>query len=565
MKRLLKNKKFYVTFLLLVALCAMGVFAITNNSGKKADACIKRETEINILHTNDIHADVENLSYISQYKLETKNAIWLDAGDATQGQPIATYTKGKAVVEMLNAAELDVATLGNHEFDYGTEQLLQNVKDAKYSLVAANVRKEDGKPLLKRGLKNGQYKIFRKNGFKIGVFGITTTETAYKTNPNNVKGIVFENEVERAQKVIDKLKKKNCDLIVCLAHVGNDIASKPTSLQMGEQLVGCDLIIDGHSHTEIQQTLSNGTIVVQTGTQLSKLGVVNVKFNDEGKVITPKLLTEEEYQLYGKDVRVIRVHNKYKEQLEPILNTVVGKTATDLVANELLEDGSSVRVCRQRETSMGDLVADSMVWYAKDALESTESKDLPVVAFANGGGVRANIAAGDITIGDVYNVLPFGNTLSVKVVTPDTIYKALEFAISGLALDENGKVTGLVGSYPQIAGMRFEMDLTKAAYVEGTTAGERITAVYLQNEDGTETKIERTDANTQIAFVSNDFLIAGGDGFTMLTNLKHILEGNVLDEILADYISKLTEEAGGCFTYEMPGNRSVEINQKVGQ
>ena len=92
-----------------------------------------------------------------------------------------------------------------------------------------------------------------------------------------------------------------------------------------------------------------------------------------------------------------------------------------------------------------------------------------------------------------------------------------------LSLDENGKVTGLVGSYPQVSGMRFEMDLTKTAYAEGVTDGERITAVYLVNQDGTETKLERTDATTQIAFASNDFLIAGGDGFTMLTNLKHIL------------------------------------------
>lgn len=565
MVKLLKNKKFYVVFLSLVALCAMGVFAITNNSSKKADACFKREVEINILHTNDIHADVENLAYVSQYKLETDNAIWLDAGDAIQGQPIATYTKGKAIVEMLNAAKVNVAALGNHEFDYGTEQLLQNVRDAKYTYVAANIRKEDGTAFLKRGKKNGEYKIIRKKGRKIGVFGITTTETGYKTHPNNVKGLVFENEVERAQKVIDILKSKKCDLIVCLAHVGDDIGSNPTSLQMGEQLVGCDLIIDGHSHTEIQQTLSNGTVVVQTGTQLSKLGVVNVKFNKDGKVITPKLLTPEEYQLYGKDVKVIRVHNKYTEQLQPILNTVVGKTNTDLIANEVLEDGSSVRICRQRETSMGDLVADSCVWYADNALESTEYKNLPVVAFANGGGVRANIPAGDITIGQVYNVLPFGNTLSVKIITPDVLYKALEFGISGLSLDENGKVTGLVGSYPQVSGMRFEMDLTKTAYAEGVTDGERITAVYLVNQDGTETKLERTDATTQIAFASNDFLIAGGDGFTMLTNLKHILVGNVLDEVLGDYITKLTEDNGGSFTYEMPGNRSVEINQKQAQ
>ena len=211
---------------------------------------------------------------------------------------------------------------------------------------------------------------------------------------------------------------------------------------------------------------------------------------------------------------------------------------------------------------MGDLVADSNVWYAKNALQSTQYKDLPVIALANGGGVRANIKAGNITIGDVYNVLPFGNTLSVKVITPDVLYKTLEYSISGLSLDAKGNISGLVGSYPQVSGMRFDMDLKKDAYAEGKSNGKRIKAIYLVNEDGTEIKLDRKDKKTQIAFASNNFLIAGGDGFTMLTNLKNKLEGNILDEILADYITKLTEESNGCFTYKMPGNRSVEVNQK---
>ena len=563
MRKLLKSKKSLVVVLSFILILTMGISTTLVNSSRKSNACLDpKEVEINILHTNDIHADVENLSFISQYKRETKNALWFDGGDSTQGQPIATYTKGKAIIEMLNAGELDASAVGNHEFDYGSEQFLKNVKTAKFPFLAANIKTESGKAFLKKWNKNGAYTIIRKAGKKIGVFGITTTETAYKTNPNNVKGLTFESEIESAQKTIDVLKKNKCDLIVCLAHIGNDETSKPTSIEFGKALNGCDLIIDGHSHTEIQEKLDNGTVVVQTGTQLKKLGLVNVVFTREGKNITTKLLSQKEYELNGKDVRVIRKYNKYTAELEPILGTVVGKTATDLVANELLEDGSSVRICRQRETSMGDLVADSNVWYAKNALQSTQYKDLPVIALANGGGVRANIKAGNITIGDVYNVLPFGNTLSVKVITPDVLYKTLEYSISGLSLDAKGNISGLVGSYPQVSGMRFEMDLKKEAYAEGKSNGKRIKAIYLVNEDGTEIKLDRKDKKTQIAFASNNFLIAGGDGFTMLTNLKNILEGNILDEILADYITKLTEESNGCFTYKMPGNRSVEVNQK---
>ena len=568
MKKLSKSRKIIMAVLSLTLVFVIGLSATMINSTKNSKACLDPdEVVINILHTNDIHADVENIEYIAKYKEETKNALWFDGGDSTQGQPLATYTKGKAVVDILNSAKLDAAAVGNHEFDYGKEQLLANAKMAKFPFLAANVKNEKGQPFLKKWNKNGAYTIIKKAGKKIGVFGITTTETSYKTNPQNVKGITFESEIESAQKTIDILKKAKCDLIVCLAHIGNDEGSKPTSVEFGNALNGCDLIIDGHSHTEIQQKLDNGTVLVQTGTQLKKLGFVSVVFtkDDNKKVvkkIDTKLLSQDEYQIYGKEVKVIRVFNKYTAELEPILGTVVGKTATDLIANEVLEDGSSIRICRQRETSMGDLVSDSNVWYAKNSLQSTEYKNLPVVALQNGGGVRANIKAGNITIGDVYNVLPFGNNISVKIITPDVLYKTLEYSISGLSLDSKGKISGLVGSYPQISGMRFEMNLKNEAYAEGKSAGKRITAIYLVDENGKETKLDRKDNNTQIAFASNNFLIAGGDGFTMLSGLKHILEGNVLDEILADYITELTEKSNGCFTYQMPGNRSVEVNQK---
>ena len=163
MKKILKSKKSLVVILSLVLVLAMGISTTFVNSSRKSNACLaSKEVEINILHTNDIHADVENLSYISQYKRETKNALWFDGGDATQGKPIATYTKGKAIVEILNAGKLDAAAVGNHEFDYGSKQLLKNAKTAKFPFLAANVKNEYGKELLKKWNNNGAYKIFKR-------------------------------------------------------------------------------------------------------------------------------------------------------------------------------------------------------------------------------------------------------------------------------------------------------------------------------------------------------------------------------------------------------------------
>ena len=551
---------------LTLALSMAATLAVCNssvNTSKESAACVgNKDVVINILHTNDIHADVENLSYVAEYKDRTANAILVDGGDATQGQPLATYTKGESIIELMNAADYDLSAVGNHEFDYGSEQFLKNIKNAKFPFIAANIRDVDGSTFIESKKNNGAYTIIRKAGKRIGFFGITTKQTSYQTNPANIVGIEFEEELERAQEVADKLNNKGCDLVVGVVHVGDDKESNPTSIMMAEELEGVDVLIDGHSHSEIQYKAANGTYVVQTGTQLKNLGKVTVTFTNNDTYINTQLLNQEQYMVYGKDNKVDKLYTKATKKLEPILNQVVGKTETELVANEINEAGESVRLVRNRETSMGDLVADSMVWGAKDFLSSTSYNNLPVVAMTNGGGVRASIDAGDITIGEVFSVLPFGNTLSIKVATPDAIYKALEHSISALGLDANNNVDGFVGSYPQISGMRFEMDLTKTAYKEGVSDGERVVAVYLVNEDGSETLIKRNDTKTEIAFASNNFLIAGGDGYTMLADLKHIAEANVLDEVLADYITLLTEQAGGCFKYEMDGNRSVEINGK---
>jgi 2',3'-cyclic-nucleotide 2'-phosphodiesterase (5'-nucleotidase family) len=171
----------------------------------------------------------------------------------------------------------------------------------------------------------------------------------------------------------------------------------------------------------------------------------------------------------------------------------------------------------------------------------------------NGGSIKANIKSGEITVGDVYNVLPYGSSLAVKLVTPKKLYEVLEHSISELKLNKDStRIQNLSSLYPQISGMRFEMDLNKTK--------ERVINVYLKDKENSEILLDKFDDKTKIALVSNDFLISGGDGFDMLASGENIAEGNALDEIFASYITNLTDTAGGSFTYEMDGNRSVEIN-----
>lgn len=556
----MKQRKKYLSGVLAFLLVFTMVFSLTTPVARAEE-----ETVITIYHTNDMHSSVADLSYVKSLKESTPNSLLVDAGDATQGAALATYTKGSAIIKMMNAVGYDAMTLGNHEFDYGSETAVQNAGAANFPVVSANVLKPEGTPLLK-GINgnNGCYVIKEVAGKRIGIFGLTTTETAYKTNPNNLNGITFANEIETAKAQVAALQAEGVDAIIALMHVGNDASSNPTSLQIGEAVEGIDVIIDGHSHTVIQTTLPNGTLVAQTGTALANLGKVTLTFKDGAVSASCELINKEAVEAGTTDETVSSLFNSLTEELKPVLEKVIGNTSTDLIANAA--DGT--RICRIQETSMGDLVADSMVWGAKSLISGTAYENLPVVALENGGGVRANITAGDITVEDALTVLPFGNMISVKVVTPQILYNTMENGICKMTVNEKGEVDGLDGRFPQISGMRIEIDLTKTAYDPENPAngtGQRVTAVYLVDENGKETLLDRNDTTTEIALASNDFEIAGGDGYIMLSNLKHIAEGSVLDSVFADYITKLTTEQGGSFTYKAAGNRTQVVKTAEAQ
>ena len=554
MKRFV-NKKSIKSFSLALSLTlCVSSYPYTNVFGASKDAIV-------IYHTNDMHGNVENLASVKTLKDNTENALLIDAGDATQGSSLATYTKGQAIIDIMNTTGYDVATLGNHEFDFGSEKAVENMKRAKFTPISANVVDTNGNLLLNGINGNGANVIEEVNGKKIGIFGLTTEETYYKTNPKNLNGTEFKSVIETAKNQVELLKAENVDAIVAVVHIGDDKSSSPTSLDLAKEVDGIDLVIDGHSHTIIQQKV-NDTTVVQTGTALESLGKVTLSFeNDDINIKNELLDMETVVKENPANEEVTKIYNSYNEQVNKELEKVIGNTKSDLYA--FSEDGT--RLCRIEETPMGDLIADSMVYSTKKLLENTEYKNHPVVALENGGGVRANIEAGDITLGDVFNVLPFGNIISVKVITPDVLYNALENGVSKMEIDANGQVTGLDGRFPQISGMRIEIDPTKTAFNPenpDASTGERVSAIYLVDENGKETLLDRKDSKTEIVLASNDFVIAGGDGYTALSNLKHIAEGEVLDVVLADYITYLTEQQGGSFTYNMAGNRTQVITSQ---
>lgn len=556
-------RKFFSKILSVLVAVAVIVPCITTD-GTVVQAA-GSSTTVTIFHTNDMHGELENISYVKALKDATENSILVDAGDSTQGTALTTFSDGAAAISLMNYAGYDGMVLGNHEFDYGIDTLMTNAEYAKFPVVAANVYNKEG-ALLLAGVNgnNGQKFIIEKAGKKIGFFGITTQETAYKSDPTGLDGTTFLDVIATAQTQADLLKAEGCDLIVALAHIGVDESSNPTTEALAKAISGIDIIIDGHSHTEYEEKV-NGIIIAQTGTKLANIGRIDITFKSNGsKKITNKLLDEETYQeLVTPDVTCASVYSAYTEMMKPILDTVVGNTTQGLMA--YASDGQ--RVCRLEETVMGDIVADSMLEYGKKLVADSPNggADIPVVAMQNGGGVRANIDAGDVTYGEIMDVLPYNNTLGARMITPHQLYAVLENGVCTLTVNEKGILGGLDGRYPQVSGMRMIINLAGQAYdPENPSAGEgnRVAAIYLQNENGTETLLDRNDDATKMALVSNSFEISGGDGYIMLADLPFIAESSKLDcDVLADYIRDIS--VGGGFTFGAAQGRVTVLQQST--
>lgn len=527
-------------------------------------AAAEGDVTITIFHTNDMHGRLLSTfknsvlsqigaDYVASIKKSVPNSLLVDAGDAVQGLPFASVSKGADVIRLMNAVGYDGMILGNHEFDYGKTQAMSNAKLASFPVVSANTLDSGNLFLKDVNGNNGEYFIKTVNGIKVGFFGITTPETAYKTNPSNLPGISFADPVTTATAEVAKLKAAGAQVIVGIFHVGgtetDDIATK---------VPGINVIIDGHSHAVDNHTTGT-TLIAQTGSASANVGKVELTVNAAGTVTaaTDSLISCSAATTgFTADPAVKALADEINASQQPLFSKIVGRTDRLLFGPI---DGVSVP--RLVETNMGNLITDAMADAAKTHISSTTYKSLPVVALENGGGVRDCIQPGYISMGQVITVLPFGNILSLKVVTPDVLYQAIENGVSKISGQDaaTGKITGADGRFPQVAGMRYEYDPTKAASNTADPAaatGSRVTKIVLLNANGTDKQeLLRTDTTTQIVLASNDYEVGGGDGYTMLKSLENIGEGNSLDVIVADYITKLTQKSGGSFTYPISQGR----------
>ena len=489
-----------------------------------------------ILHSNDVHGKLDGYAVMSALK-ETYQAvgaevIMVDAGDFSQGTIYVSSSKGASAVTMMNAVGYDVVTLGNHEFDYGFEQLKKNLSRANFSVVCADVYVDETGETIYDATKV----IETKSGLKLGFFGMETPETATKVNPGLIQEIsfaTFDDLYASAQIAVDSLKEQEVDLVICLSHLGVDAESEANgyrSIDLFEKVPGIDFMIDGHSHT-VMTAGEHGEPIQSTGTAFQNIGVIVI--DNETKTIEDNFLM----QVAGLPVDPI-----VAAAAQGIIETVDTEYGAPFATTEVFLNGERDPGNRTEQTNLGTLITDAMVWSVVSNGGVEKYYDAPVVGVTNGGGIRASIEIGEVAKKDINTVLPFGNTVFVVYVTGSELLEALE--ASTFCTPE------AIGGFPQTCGIEWTLDTT-AEYDQGeiyTLDGKEgsyyapasIKRVSIQSING-----EPFDEAATYAVVTNNFCAAGGDTYNVFNRAYAqgfgFDTGIPMDEAVMDYITEVLE------------------------
>ena len=506
-----------------------------------------------ILHSNDVHGALAGYAYMpalkAQFEAAGAEVYMVDAGDFSQGTVYVSSSLGASAVTMMNAAGYDIVTLGNHEFDFGYQQLKQNLSSAKFSVICANVYLDETGETIYEPTKM----IETKSGLKLGFFGMETPETATKVNPALITEIsfsTFDDLYASAQLAVDSLKEQEADLVIGICHLGVDAESAANgyrSIDLYEKVPGIDFIIDGHSHT-VMTSGENGEPIQSTGTKFANIGVVVI--DNETKQIEGHYLM---------DTRGLAEDPTVAAVAKGIMDTVDAAYNTPFATSEVFLNGERDPGNRTEETNLGDLITDAMVWKVRSTGGIEEYYDAPLVGVTNGGGIRASIEAGGVTKKDINTVLPFGNTVAVIYTTGAELLEALE--ASTFSTPE------AIGGFPQTSGIEWVLDTT-VPFDQGEVytlngkegsyyAPASIKRVTIKSING-----QPFDENAIYGVVTNNFCAAGGDTYNVLNRAFSqgfgFDTGIPMDEAVMEYV---TEVLGGVIgqEYAEPSGLATQI------
>lgn len=484
------------------------------------------EFNVTIMHMNDTHAHLETMpkmySAIKEVRANNENNLLLHGGDVFSGTLYFNEFKGQADLALMNLMGFDAMVYGNHEFDLGSneggqESLAKFVQGANFPLLGTNIDFSGDEfmaglvaenTLVENATGGKSYHSIVKNvnGEKVGIFGLTTEDTIDIANPMNVK---FYNYLETAKAAVKLFEDAGINKIIAVTHLGYDSNPAVGNDLLLAKVDGIDVIVGGHSHTALSTptlvtTDANGnekdpTVIVQAGQYAENLGTLDVTFDENG-VITEHAGQLIEVESYEEDSEANGVLKKYKDQIDSVMNEPSGAEALKDLPNPRLGEDSDDSV-RANETELGNLVTDAMLAKAKEKFPET------VIALQNGGGIRAPIDKGPITVGEIIAVLPFGNDPVVATVTGVELKEILEHSVKS-APEENG-------GFLHVSGMRFSYDSSE-------DPGSRVIKMEIKQDDGNYIEI---DLDEEYMITTNQFTAQGGDGFE--TFAKIYAEGRV--------------------------------------
>ena len=406
------------------------------------------------------------LSYskVAALKKGTENALLVNAGDHLQGTAYGGMDEGATIIQLMNAAGYDAATLGNHEFDYGMERCLTALEAADFPYVSCNFRHE--KENAAGELVLDDFVMLKAAGKQIAFVGITTPETITSSSPsyfqddegNYIYGIDAGTDGSAlyavAQSAIDEAKKAGADYVIALGHWGVDASSGPwTSRTLIENTAGLDAFIDGHSHTTIEmETLTdkNGNVVVltQTGSYLDAVGKLTIE--TDGSIST-ELLTAEKLADLTPDPAVSELEDEWIAEVNGLLGDVIGYA--QITFDNYDESGN--RLVRRQGTNTGDFSADALYYLFDDMGMDVD------IAVMNGGGIRNEAITGELSYLSCKEIHTFGNVACLLRVTGQQILDALEWGSKGITADGSGEN----GSLLHVSGLKYTLDLTRDSSV----------------------------------------------------------------------------------------------------
>jgi len=480
--------------------------------------------DVTILHTNDVHAHYDPFepwgevmqggvahlaTAVADIRGDERNVLLLDAGDQFQGTLFFTVGGASVVADVMNAVGYDAMCVGNHEFDSGSATLAELIAQADFPVLSANVDATADADLAPGVLP---FALYRFDDTPVAVFGLTTEYTAVSSSPG--PNVVFLDAVATARETVAQLEQVGIGIILALTHLGYE-----QDLELARSVSGIDIVVGGHSHTLLGSvegsegaypTVVTGpdgdAVLVVTAQEWGKwLGRLDVSFTPDGRIAS----------YYGEPVfidaaipaddAVASILDAYRPAIDALMTQTVG--GTDVVL-----DGERDAV-RSQETNLGNLICDALVW--KTANQGV------TIAIQNGGGIRATIPAGDVSMGQVLEVLPYGNQITILTLSGTQLWAAIENGVS--------QVASGAGRFPHVAGARFTYD-------PNAEPGSRVRSVDAWDEESESYVPVDLAATYRVA--TNNYLADGGDDYSALTEASDRYDtGWLLSDTFAEYLT----------------------------